>query len=85
MASSSYSNSTLEQIITKNNFNSSFSDQLYRLARNDSLFPTLYLQNNGIGPKGAASIAQALSSNSVLTELNLQNNQIGDTGATAIA
>ena len=37
-----------------------------------------------IGDSGAAAIAQALRSNSVLTRLNLQNNRISDPGATAI-
>src|SRR3989338_3654162 len=75
MASSSDSNSTLEQMITKNKFKTSFSDQLRRLARNDSTLTTLNLWDNEIGPTGAASIAQALSSNSTLTTLLLLNSK----------
>ena len=79
MASSSYFNSTLEQMITQNKFDSSFSDQLRRLARKDSTLTTLNLYCNEIGDTGAAAISHALSSNSSLTGLYLVNNEIGAT------
>ena len=85
MASSSSSDSTLEQMITQNQFRPSFSDQLRRLARNDPTLTTLNISYNKIGDTGAALIAQALTSNSSLTKLYLSNNQIGPTGATSIA
>ena len=43
------------------------------------------LQDNQIGDKGAASIAQALPFNSSLTKLDISYNEIGNEGATAIA
>src|SRR3989338_4387503 len=77
MASSSSSNSTLEQMITQNKFDPSFSDQLRGLARNDPTLIILLLHRYQIGDTtGAASIAQALSSNSTLTSLDLDRNHV---------
>src|SRR3989338_7758723 len=84
MASSFYYDSTLEQMVTNNKFNSSFYDQLRRLSRNDSALTTLDLSYNRIGDTEAIATSQALSFNSTLTELNLSRNQIGDTGAASI-
>ena len=85
MASSSSSNSTLEQMITQNKFDPSFSDQLRGLARNDPTLIILLLHRYQIGDTEAAAIAQALSSNSTFTSLSLSGNKIGETGAASIA
>ena len=86
MASSSSSNSTLEQMITQNKFDPSFSDQLRGLARNDPTLIILLLHRYQIGDtEAAAATAQTLSSNSTFTSLSLSGNKIGETGAASIA
>ena len=84
MTSSSYSDFTIEQMITQNNFSSSFSDQLRRLARNDPTLTELDLSYNVIGDTGAATIAHALLSNSTLIKLILSFDKISYTGKEAI-
>src|SRR3989338_5621651 len=89
-------NSALEQILTNNRFNSFFSAQLRRLARNDSTLTAFvrYYDEMGdiyadlddiIDDIGAAAIAQALASNSTLTKLDLSSNRLGNIGAASIA
>uniref|UniRef100_H3AL57 NLR family CARD domain containing 3 n=1 Tax=Latimeria chalumnae TaxID=7897 RepID=H3AL57_LATCH len=45
----------------------------------------LNLRNNGIGPRGAKALSDALKMNQALVSLNLQNNQIGEEGAKCVA
>nr|XP_014347242.1 PREDICTED: protein NLRC3 [Latimeria chalumnae] len=45
----------------------------------------LSLRNNGIGPRGAKALSDALKMNQALVSLNLQNNQIGEEGAKCVA
>ena len=58
---------------------------LARRLRYDATFYGLHLSNNGIGPDGAALIADALLVNKKLTTLTLDQNDIGAVGATCIA
>lgn len=46
---------------------------------------TLRLGGNSIGDIGAATLAEAMQSNSTICALHLDNNQIGDSGAAALA
>ena len=85
MDSSSYSDPTLEQMITQHNLKEEFSDQIRRLARNGPCLTELDLCDNRIEATGAAALSQALSFNSTLAILDLCWNEIGDIGAASIA
>jgi len=50
-----------------------------------SCFTVVNLGDNGIGPAGAKTIAQALATNCTISNLTLSSNPIGDEGATYIA
>ena len=89
-------NFVLSQLITKTRFNSFFSAQLRRLARNDSTLTAFVRYHDEmkdiyadvddiIDDIGAAAIAQALASNSSLTKLDLSSNRLGNIGAASIA
>ena len=85
MASFSYFDPSLEQMISQHNFKEKFTGQLRCLARNDSGLTTLDLTWSQIGDTGATALTQALSFNSTLTTLDLSHIQMEDTGAAAIS
>ena len=58
---------------------------IVRVERQRNKFTFLGLRRCGIGPTGAAEIAEYVSGNEVLTNLVLFSNGIGDEGAKALA
>ena len=79
-------NSALKNLdVGWNELNEEAALSIVRAARQQDKVEVLGLADCGIGPAGAAELADYISFSSALTNLNLGSNRIGPTGAAALA